>query len=319
MNKFLYAYNTEHHKHFNEKSIDKPKICITNNENILKLFENNIINVEENNLLNNIVINYLDNNYKKDFLDKIKNNKELLFIDNINESLNYINETFINEFTYDVCLKNLNLSFNSVEILKNNKNINMSFLNLRPYSNFSFFDTTKRHSIINNIALTAKYALELNFKKILIIDLDVFHGIGTQNYFYNDNNVIYFSTHKSPGYPKNSGFMNEIGNEKGLGFNFNFPIDESFSAKKYIDIYEKELPKIIKWNKPDLIILSTNFNIIKGDIEIKSKINFNDFTTIIDLIHKETKDIKTLISFEGGNKLENVIKGTEYILNKYIL
>lgn len=316
MNKFLYIYNDEHFKHFYEKSNDKPKICIKNNENINLIFKNKIEKITSNESYNDIVLEYLNKNYKKEFLDMIKNNKTLTFIDKINETLNLTNECFINESTFEICLKNLNLSFNRVKNLKDNK-INTAVFNLRPYSNFSFFDNSKRYSVINNLSLTAKYSLNLGFKKILIIDLDMFHGIGTQNYFYDDNNVVYFSTHKSPGFPKNSGFMNEIGKDKGLGFNFNFPIDESFDSKKYINIYEKELPKILKWNNPDLIILSVNFNIIRGDIEIKSKINFKDFENIIDLIYERTKDIKTIISFEGGNKLENVLKGSEYIINKY--
>lgn len=315
---FYYGYNNEHLKHFNDFSIEKPKNCFLNNENIIEKFNENIKKFDFDLEIEKEVLDILEENYNLNFINKIKNNKEKCFIDEIKNSLNFINETYINENTFDICIKNLEISFNILQHLKNNKEISFSFLNLRPNGNFSFYDKSNRHTIFNNVSLLSKYALKIGFKKILIIDTDLFHGYGTQKYFYENNEVVYFSTHKSPGYPRNSGFMNEIGENQGLGFNYNYPIDTSFNSNKFIEIYEKELPKIIKWNNPDLVILSLGFNIIKGDTEVKSSVNFEDFKEIINYIYKYTNDIKTIISFEGGNKSENIIKGSEYIINTYL-
>ncbi len=315
---FYYGYNEEHLKHFNNTSIEKPKNCILNNENILLKFKENIINIEENSDINKEVLKILEENYDINFINKIKDNKEEIYIDEIKDSLNYLNETYINKDTYNICIKNLEKSFSILNHLKKDNKTNFSFLNFRPNGNFSFYDKSNRYTIFNNISLLTKYALQIGFKKILIIDTDLFHGFGTQKYFYENKKVVYFSSHKSPGYPKNSGFMNEIGENEGLGFNFNFPIDNSFNSNKYLEVYEQELKKIIRWNNPDLIIVSLGFNIIKGDTEVKSPINFEDFKTIINYIYNYTSEIKTVFSFEGGNKLDNVIKGTEYIISKYL-
>ncbi len=55
--------------------------------------------------------------------------------------------------------------------------------------------------LFNNIAIAARYAQSIGYKKVMIIDFDVHHGNGTQDTFYGDSSVFYFSSHQAYAYP----------------------------------------------------------------------------------------------------------------------
>ena len=76
--------------------------------------------------------------------------------------------------------------------------------------------------VFNNIAIAARYAqAQLKVGKVLIVDWDVHHGNGTQDIFYDDPSVFFFSTHQSPWYPgtgdKEETGRGSVGLEKALG------------------------------------------------------------------------------------------------------
>ena len=77
--------------------------------------------------------------------------------------------------------------------------------------------------IFNNVALAARYAQQTHhIGKVAIVDWDVHHGNGTQNIFYEDPSVFFFSTHQSPWYPY-TGPADETGQGAGLSTTMNFP------------------------------------------------------------------------------------------------
>ena len=76
--------------------------------------------------------------------------------------------------------------------------------------------------LYNHVAVAARYALSsLELERVLIIDWDVHHGNGTQDEFWEDEQVGFFSIHRYPFYP-GSGAANETGTGKGLGWTCNF-------------------------------------------------------------------------------------------------
>ncbi len=60
--------------------------------------------------------------------------------------------------------------------------------------------------------------------KVLILDWDVHHGNGTEEIFYERNNVLFISIHEDSYFPLNSGEINKIGSGEGEGFNINIPL-----------------------------------------------------------------------------------------------
>lgn len=103
------------------------------------------------------------------------------------------------------------------------------------------------YCFFNNVALAANHALEkCNVKKILIVDWDVHHGQATQQMFYDDPRVVYFSIHRYengsfwPNLRESDYFYN--GDKAGKGFNFNIPLNSTgMKDADYLTIFHQVL------------------------------------------------------------------------------
>lgn len=119
--------------------------------------------------------------------------------------------------------------------------------------------------IFNNVAIAAKYARQkYNLEKILIVDWDLHHGNGTQNAFYEDPHVLYFSTHQFPYYP-GSGSIGEIGKGEGTGFTVNVPLPGGQGDAEYVQILKQLLWPIAEEYGPQLVFVSAGFDIYFQD------------------------------------------------------
>ena len=83
-----------------------------------------------------------------------------------------------------------------------NKNFNNAFCAVRPPGHHAEKEKAMGFCIYNNVAVGAKYLIsKYKYNKIAIIDFDVHHGNGTQDIFYENEKVLYISTHQYPYYP----------------------------------------------------------------------------------------------------------------------
>ena len=118
--------------------------------------------------------------------------------------------------------------------------------------------------ILNNVALTAQYLLDVhNLKRILIIDYDVHHGNGTQEVFYESDQVMFISIHQKDIFPF-TGAADEIGKEKGQGYNVNIPVFAQFGDIEYTYLVGRMLQSLVEQYMPQFILVSAGFD---GHIE----------------------------------------------------
>jgi acetoin utilization deacetylase AcuC-like enzyme len=114
--------------------------------------------------------------------------------------------------------------------------------------------------IFNNVAVAARYAqLRHGWEKVLIVDFDVHHGNGTQDIFYSDSTVTYFSTHQYPWYP-GSGAVNETGVGKGQGTTINVPVPAGSGWSVFDPIFRQVLWPVADRFKPDVVLVSAGFD-----------------------------------------------------------
>ena len=117
--------------------------------------------------------------------------------------------------------------------------------------------------ILNNAAIAARAARRAGLDRILIIDLDVHHGNGTQDIFYDDASVFYMSLHQHPLYP-GSGFSDERGEGAGRGTTLNVQIEQGTEGPEYHTALNHAL-MVGRGFEPDLVILSAGFDCLRGD------------------------------------------------------
>jgi acetoin utilization deacetylase AcuC-like enzyme len=119
--------------------------------------------------------------------------------------------------------------------------------------------------LFNNIAIGARRAQrKWNAERVLIVDWDVHHGNGTQNVFYEDNSVFFFSTHQSPWYP-GTGDTVERGKGAGEGYTINCPLPAGSGHEVVFQAVERLLLPAVETFRPDLIMISAGFDSRIGD------------------------------------------------------
>jgi acetoin utilization deacetylase AcuC-like enzyme len=172
-----------------------------------------------------------------------------------------------------------------------NKDFKNAFCAVRPPGHHAEKDKAMGFCIYNNVAVGANYLIEkYKYNKVAIIDFDVHHGNGTQGIFYNNEKVLYISTHQYPYYP-GSGSEKEKGKFNNI---FNIPLEAGTTAEKYLNAYEHVLKKLKEF-KPEFLLFSAGFDAHIDDPLAQLKLNSEDFYQLT----KRTLDV--VKSFCNGN------------------
>lgn len=116
----------------------------------------------------------------------------------------------------------------------------------------------------NNAALAAQRLAR--DARVVVLDLDFHHGNGTQDIFYEREDVFTVSLHGDPdhNYPYFSGFSDEVGTGKGLGSNRNYPLPSGTDEEHYLSVFEKALERVVRV-RAEALVVSLGFDILKGD------------------------------------------------------
>jgi len=130
----------------------------------------------------------------------------------------------------------------------------------RPPGHHATADMGMGFCLLNNISLVAEYLKQKeNANRLAIVDLDLHHGNGTQQIFWERNDVFYISTHQYPWYP-GTGNLDEIGSGKGEGYNANFPLPPGTGDSGFITIMEEFIIPILDYYQPEMILVSFGFD-----------------------------------------------------------
>lgn len=219
-------------------------------------------------------------------------------------------DTYFSEGSLEAALYAVGAVLSSIDKIKVDE-VDRTFCAVRPPGHHAEAHKAMGFCIFNNIAIGARYAQLQGFKKVFIIDFDVHHGNGTQNAFYNDNTVFYFSTHQFPHYP-GTGSEDDIGMDEGEGFTYNIPVVAGAGDITYGRIYNDILPPIIEDFKPDIILVSAGYDIHKHDPLSTIRVTNDGVRSIVKGILKSA-DVPYVFCLEGGYNipaLEDCIKIT---------
>jgi acetoin utilization deacetylase AcuC-like enzyme len=177
--------------------------------------------------------------------------------------------------------------------------------------------------LFNNIALAAYHSLrahELN--RVLIVDWDVHHGNGTQDIFYEEPRVMFFSIHRyGHGFYPGTGSDAETGRGKGLGYTLNMPIRYGTSRKDYHSRFAGAVEKAADKIKPELVLISAGFDAHAQDPIGSLGLETEDFATLTELVLEVAKTHASgrLVScLEGGYDLGALAESVEAHLERLL-
>jgi Deacetylases, including yeast histone deacetylase and acetoin utilization protein len=188
-----------------------------------------------------------------------------------------------------------------------NKKIDNVFCAVRPPGHHAEQNRARGFCLFNNIAILARYLQRQHqLEKILIVDWDVHHGNGTQNAFYDDSTVFYFSIHQWPHYP-GTGLQREKGIDRGEGFTLNVPLTAGHGNDTYIDAFQHQLVPALQNFKPDFILISAGFDAHFSDPLAGMQLTdsgYRQLTEIVAEIADQFCQGRIISLLEGGYDLE---------------
>ena len=191
-----------------------------------------------------------------------------------------------------------------------NKEFKNAFCAVRPPGHHAEKEKAMGFCIFNNVAVGANYLIEkYKYNKIAIIDFDVHHGNGTQDIFYDNEKVLFISTHQYPYYP-GSGSEKEKGNFNNV---LNIPLEAGTSAEKYLNAYENVLNKVREF-KPEFLLFSAGFDAHIDDPLAQLQLSSEDFYKITKRTLEISKPFcngNVVSILEGGYDLKALQESTQ--------
>jgi acetoin utilization deacetylase AcuC-like enzyme len=173
-------------------------------------------------------------------------------------------DTQASEKSYDVARLGVGAVFSLLDEIVNQKT-GRGFAFIRPPGHHAEPDKAMGFCLFNNAALGAKYLKEYySFKRVMIIDIDVHHGNGTQAAFYDTDEVLFVSTHQFPFYP-GTGKLGEVGQGRGEGFSVNVPLAKGCGDLDFARIIYCLINPLAEAYRPEIILVSCGFDLYIHD------------------------------------------------------
>ncbi|NXP24719.1 HDAC9 deacetylase, partial [Scytalopus superciliaris] len=197
------------------------------------------------------------------------------------------------------------------------------FAVVRPPGHHAEESTAMGFCFFNSIAITAKYLRDkLNIGKILIVDLDVHHGNGTQQAFYADPSILYVSLHRydEGNFFPGSGAANEVGSGPGEGYNINIAwtggLDPPMGDVEYLTAFRTVIMPAANEFDPEIVLVSAGFDAVEGhDPPLGGyKVTAKCFGHLTKQLLK-LADGRVVLALEGGHDLTAICDASEACIN----
>jgi acetoin utilization deacetylase AcuC-like enzyme len=174
-----------------------------------------------------------------------------------------------------------------------------AFCAVRPPGHHALRDRAMGFCLINNVAVGARHAQKIGYERVMVADFDVHHGNGTQEAFYEDDTVYYFSTHEYPHYP-GTGAAGERGAGRGSGFTRNIPLRSGAGDVELRDAWRERFPADVASFRPNLCLVSAGYDLHAGDPLAGLAVSDEGVRDIVRAILEACSGLPVVFSLEGG-------------------
>lgn len=196
-----------------------------------------------------------------------------------------------------------------------------AFCLVRPPGHHALSSSAMGFCLFNNVAVGARQAIEeLGLDRVLIVDWDVHHGNGTQEIFWEDAHVGFFSMHRFPFYP-GTGAADEVGAGAGYGTTLNVPVKFGTPRAQYLAMFTSALERFADLIRPQLVLISAGFDSHRNDPVGSLGLESEDFGTltriVMDVAAKYAQG-RVVSVLEGGYSPAALAESVEYHLHELL-
>ena len=206
-------------------------------------------------------------------------------------------DTICSKASYDAACMAVGAGITALDAIRAGE-IERAFCAVRPPGHHARPSQAMGFCLFNNIAIAARYAQKIGYKRVMIVDFDVHHGNGTQEIFYEDNSVFYFSSHQSFAYP-GTGMERERGIGRGEGYTANFLMMPDGGDAELLPLYQQELPPLMDRFDPDILLVSAGYDLHESDPLAQLNVTTEGIRKMVRSI-LACKEIPSLFFLEGG-------------------
>src|SRR6266566_629603 len=218
----------------------------------------------------------------------------------------FATDTYISAHSYEAALKAAGAPLTAIDAIMQGE-VNNAYCLARPPGHHAVAESAMGFCLFNNVAVAARYAIDhYGLERVMIIDYDVHHGNGTQEMFYEDPRVLYFSTHQAPFYP-GTGLSDERGEGAGLGTTINVPLPATTGFETYEPVFRQVMAPAAERFNPQLILVSAGFDAHWADPLGGMNLSTAAFAKLMGIIIEEAKflcDGRLVLVQEGGYNID---------------
>jgi acetoin utilization deacetylase AcuC-like enzyme len=218
----------------------------------------------------------------------------------------FATDTYVSAKSYEAAVKAAGAPLTAIDAIMNGE-VENAYCLVRPPGHHAVRESAMGFCLFNNVAVAARYAIDhYGLERVMIIDYDVHHGNGTQEMFYDDPRVLYFSVHRAPFYP-GTGLSEETGEGAGLGTTINVPLPAMTGYETYEPVFRQVMAAAADRYNPQLMLVSAGFDAHWADPLGGMNLSTAGFSKLMGIIIEEAKFLcngRLVLVQEGGYNID---------------